>query len=121
MTMTTSPKPTANARAWEDDYRRWQPESQPPVWLPQELFDRYVGEALRPATPRQTGEGHYYCALDRFPGVWAEGASLAECLDVLEEVLRDWILVKIVNGDADLPVVDQIDLTTISRCFQRGR
>lgn len=105
MTTTTSPTPTANARPWDDDHRRWQPEPPPAISLPQELFDRYVSEAMKPATPK-SNEGRWYCALDEFPGVWAEGDSLKECLDVLEEVLRDWIVVKVVNGDMDLPVVD---------------
>jgi predicted RNase H-like HicB family nuclease len=120
MTTTTSsapPTPSANAHEWQDDLMRWQPESQPAVVLPKELFDRYVSEAMRAAAPSQASAEEWYCALDSFPGVWAEGASLKECLDVLEEVLRDWLVIKIVNRDTDLPVIDEIDLTAISRRF----
>jgi predicted RNase H-like HicB family nuclease len=85
------------------------------ILLPEELFERYVSEAMKSAAPQATPEGKWYCALDRFLGVWAEGASLIECLDILKEVLRDWLVIKIVNRDTDLPIVDEIDLLAISQ------
>lgn len=95
----------------------WQPDQSPLIALPEEILDRYVSIALRSAAPRQLEDERWYCALDRFPGVWADGASLKECLDTLEDVLRDWLVLKLIDKDRDIPVVDEIDLTVISRRF----
>jgi predicted RNase H-like HicB family nuclease len=80
--------------------------------------DRYVAMAMRKATPERTESNKWYCALSPFPGVWAEGDSVKECLDTLEEVLREWLILKIVDGDNDMPVVDDIDLSVVSRRFR---
>jgi len=102
-----------------DDAARWLPPPTTVVGLPEELLKRYIGMALRQATPERMDEQKWYCALDAFPGVWADGDSVKECLDTLEEVLLDWLLLKIVDGDTDIPVVDDIDWSVISRRFRR--
>lgn len=81
------------------------------VYIPSELLDRYVAVAMRAAIPRHLEGGEtWYADLPTFPGVWADGPSPKQCLDTLEEVLRDWLLLKIVDQDRDIPVVDEIDL-----------
>lgn len=95
----------------------WQPGQSSQIALPEEIFDRYVTIAMRAASPRRLENGRWYCDLDRFPGVWADGTSLKECLDTLEEVLRDWLVLKLIDRDRDLPVIDEIDLAVISRRF----
>jgi len=100
-----------------DDPSRWQAEQSPVITLPGDLVKRYVAVAMRSAVPTQTADGQWYCALDQFPGVWSQEGSPKECLDVLEEVLREWLVIKIVDGDRDIPVVDEIDLTVVSRRF----
>jgi predicted RNase H-like HicB family nuclease len=79
--------------------------------VPADLIDRYVAVALRPAVPRQLDSGRWYADLPDFPGVWADGDSPKACLDTLDEVLREWLFVKLVDGDRDIPVRDEIDLT----------
>jgi predicted RNase H-like HicB family nuclease len=117
--MTTATQQDArgvNERTLElDPIMQWQPVPQM-VTLPQEMLDRYISVAMEPASPRKL-EGKWYCSLDRFPGVWADAESLAECLDTLRDVLRDWLVLKLANHDTDVPVVDEIDLTSISRRF----
>jgi hypothetical protein len=49
--------------------------------------------------------------------VWAQEASPKECLDTLAEVLREWLVLKIVDKDRDIPVVDDIDLAVVSQRF----
>ena len=95
------------------------PLRPPSIAIPEEILNRYVSMAMRAATPKRLDGDpeRFYCALERFPGVWADGASLKECLDTLEEVLRDWLLLKLVDKDLDIPVIDEIDLTVISRRF----
>jgi predicted RNase H-like HicB family nuclease len=107
---------STNGKLLQNDPMPWQPTPQV-ITLPQEMLSRYVSVALQSAAPHQTETGKWYCALDTFPGVWADGDSLKENLDSLEEVLRDWLLVKIVNRDTDIPVIDEIDLSAVSRRF----
>jgi predicted RNase H-like HicB family nuclease len=119
MTQTTplmEREASSNARALQSEPMRWQ-RTSPVIAFPEEMLNRYIDVALRPATPKQTAEGEWYCALDNFPGVWAEGDSLKACLDTLSEVLKEWLVIKIVSRDVDIPIVDEIDLTAISqRC-----
>ena len=94
-------------------------QSRATLSLPEEILNHYVAMVMRTATPGQHPDDprRFYCGLERFRGVWAEGDSLKECLDTLEEVLRDWLLLKLVDRDMDIPTVDHIDLTVISRRF----
>lgn len=79
-------------------------------------LDRYVSLALRDALPRklESDGGAWYADLPGFPGVWARGASARECLDGLEEILREWLSLKLADGDRDIPVVDEIALTVLT-------
>ena len=101
----------------DNDPSGWQEGHSTLVSLPGDLVSRYIIVALRAALPRQTHDGQWYCALDQFPGVWAQEASPKECLDVLAEVLKEWLVLKIVDRDRDIPVVDDIDLAVVSRRF----
>lgn len=100
-----------------DDPSGWQQASPMVISLPGDLMNRYIAVALRSALPKKTDDGHWYCALDQFPGVWAKEASPKECLDTLEEVLREWLVIKIVDKDRDIPVIDEIDLAVVSQRF----
>lgn len=83
--------------------------------VPAGLVDRYLGVAMRRAEPRRIDAGRWYADLPGFPGVWADGDSPKECLDTLMDVLRDWIFLKLQDGDRDIPVVDEIDLTALTQ------
>ena len=80
------------------------------VYIPSELLARYVAVAMQAAIPRKLEGETWYADLPNFPGVWADGPAPKQCLDTLEEVLRDWLFLKIVDQDRDIPVVDTIDL-----------
>jgi predicted RNase H-like HicB family nuclease len=80
------------------------------VYIPSELLGHYLSVAMKAAIPQQLEGENWYADLPGFPGVWADGLSPKECLDTLEEVLRDWLVIKIVDQDRDIPVVDDIDL-----------
>jgi predicted RNase H-like HicB family nuclease len=84
------------------------------VYVPAAILDRYVSVALDPALPRELSHGEWYADLALFPGVWATGASPKKCLDTLQEVLREWLILKIADRDRDIPVIDEIDLSV---CF----
>lgn len=101
-----------------DDPERWQPESPPTMSLPHELLNRYIDMAMRPAVPVRSERETWFCDLPKFPGVWAEGESVKACLDTLQEVVREWLILKIADGDLDIPVLDEIDLTILSQQYR---
>ena len=69
----------------------------------------YIAIALRDVQPTEIEPGHWYADLERFPGVWADGVTPAGCLEALADVLHEWLVVKVVLGDQDVPVLDNLD------------
>jgi predicted RNase H-like HicB family nuclease len=54
-------------------------------------------------------DGSYYGEIEGFAGVYANADTLEACRDELEEVLEEWILLR-VSRQLDLPVVDGHEL-----------
>jgi len=81
--------------------------------LPIGLIQKYAKLALKHATIKQHPDGHWFAEIPGFQGVWAKEASAKESLEVLEDVLFDWLLLKIQDGDRDLPIVETIDLNVL--------
>jgi predicted RNase H-like HicB family nuclease len=81
--------------------------------IPQRVFDRYVHGAIKIATFDKMEDGSYFSEIPGFPGVWASGESLKDALVTLEEVLREWLLLKIKDHDKDLCVIENINLNII--------
>lgn len=52
----------------------------------------------------------FYGEIPGFDGVWANTDTLEGCREELEEVLEEWILLR-VSKHLPLPVVDGIELT----------
>ena len=75
---------------------------------------RYAGIAARSGWVRPIpSDDRFEAGIEGFPGVWAVGATKAEALGELVEVVFDWVVVKIRDGDRDLPVVADIDLNVL--------
>ena len=81
--------------------------------LPIGLIQKYVKAAVTLAAVKQHPDGQWFAEIPNFPGVWAKEASKKASLEVLEDVLFDWLLLKIQDGDRDLPVIDTIDLNVL--------
>lgn len=54
------------------------------------------------------GEG-YYGKIPQFKGVWANADTLEECRSELQEVLDEWVVISLKNGN-EIPVINGIDL-----------
>ncbi len=54
----------------------------------------------------------FYGSIKGFKGVWAQGKTLAECQQELQEVLEEWLLLKIQKGGF-LPKSGKYDLRTL--------
>lgn len=81
--------------------------------LPIGLIQKYVKAAVTLTIVKQHPDGLWFAEIPNFPGVWAKEASKKASLEVLEDVLFDWLLLKIQDGDRDLPVIDTIDLNVL--------
>lgn len=55
-------------------------------------------------------DGMFYGEIPGFDGVYGTGATLEACREELEEVLEEWMLLRI-SQQLSLPVVDGIDLS----------
>ena len=54
-------------------------------------------------------DGSYYGEIPDLNGVYAVAATLEECRNLLEEVLEEWLLLRI-SRNLPIPVVDGLDL-----------
>jgi predicted RNase H-like HicB family nuclease len=81
--------------------------------IEQRVFDKYVHGAMKIATFERMEDGSYFSEIPGFPGVWASGESLKDSLVTLEEVLGEWLLLKIKDHDQDIPVIEDINLNII--------
>lgn len=81
--------------------------------IPTQLFGHFKAAAIRRARVEAKGGGLWYATIPNFQGVWASQDSAKGALEELEEVLHDWLLVKIQEGDRDIPVIDEIDLNVL--------
>ena len=74
------------------------------------MLTRYLQAAMRKARYSLLEEDPpYYGEIPGFDGVWANAENLETCREVLEEVLEEWILLR-VSKHLDLPVVDGLEL-----------
>ena len=58
-------------------------------------------------------DGTFFGEIPSCPGVWANEKTQDECSDVLREVLEEWIILKLRNGD-QLPSIGGIDLNIVA-------
>ncbi|MGK7887056.1 MAG: type II toxin-antitoxin system HicB family antitoxin [Crocosphaera sp.] len=79
------------------------------------LLVDYCEKALKKAKYKQLKDGTWFAEIDGFQGVWGNGLTIEECRQDLLEVLEEWIILKLQDGDT-LPIVDNLELkvTTVS-------
>jgi predicted RNase H-like HicB family nuclease len=74
------------------------------------MLTAYIRAAMRKAHYGiLPDDGTFYGEIEGFQGVYANAETLEACRDELEEVLEEWILLR-VSRRLDLPVVDGHDL-----------
>jgi predicted RNase H-like HicB family nuclease len=79
------------------------------------LLVDYCQKALKKAEYKQLDHGTWFAEIDGFQGVWGNGLTIKECRQDLLEVLEEWIILKLQDGDT-LPIVDDLEIkvTTVS-------
>ena len=74
------------------------------------MLTDYIKAAMRRAKYEIIEDSNpYYGEISDLPGVWANGPTLEDCRDELEEVVEEWILLGVRLGDS-IPILDGIDL-----------
>jgi predicted RNase H-like HicB family nuclease len=74
------------------------------------MLSQYIQAAMRHAKYEiLEDDGSFYGEIPPCQGVWANAETLEECREELQEVLEDWMLIRVRQGLA-LPVIDGIDL-----------
>jgi len=73
------------------------------------MLVEYIEAAMDRASYEKLNTGEYYGEIPLCPGVWATGRTLEKCRRELKEVLEDWLLLKLRDGDT-IPVVGRINL-----------
>ena len=59
------------------------------------VLTNYVAGAMGNASYKMLEDNSYYGEIKECPGVWANEGTLEECRRVLQEVLEEWLLLKI--------------------------
>jgi predicted RNase H-like HicB family nuclease len=75
------------------------------------MLTKYIKAALHQAKYKILPDDNtFYGEIPGFQGVWANTDTLEACREELEEVLSEWILLR-VSRHLALPVVDDIELS----------
>jgi predicted RNase H-like HicB family nuclease len=69
----------------------------------------YIKAALKRAEYKKLEDGSWFAEIPDCKGVWANGGSVEECRDELQEVLEEWIILKIRDKDP-LPTIDGLEI-----------
>lgn len=81
--------------------------------IPASAIERYLLAALRQANIKRLDDGTWYADIPGLEGVWANHESPLEMLEELQNVLLEWLILKIQDADRDIPVLDEVDLNAL--------
>ena len=74
------------------------------------MIIKYIQGAMRLARYEiLQDDGTFYGMIPDFQGVYANSETLEDCRNELQEVLEEWLVFKLLDGDT-LPVVEGIEL-----------
>jgi predicted RNase H-like HicB family nuclease len=74
------------------------------------MLTSYIRNAMKRARYEiLSDDGTFYGEIPEFDGVYANADNLEACREELEEVLEEWILLRVYKN-LSLPLVDGIDL-----------
>jgi len=77
------------------------------------ILSAFVETAMHEARYKMLEDGTFFGEIPSCPGVWANEKTLELCRDVLREVLEEWLILKLRDGDL-IPTIGGIDLNVIT-------
>lgn len=69
----------------------------------------YISAAMGRAKYKIIEDGTYFGEIPGLKGVWGNAKTLEACREELQEVLEDWLLLKLRDGD-EIPRVGRVHL-----------
>ena len=75
------------------------------------MLTQYIHEAMGKARYKNLEDGTYFGEIPGLEGVWANERTLEKCRAVLQEVLEEWLVLKLRDNDS-IPKIGRIDLNT---------
>jgi len=73
------------------------------------MLSRYINEAMKRARYKTLADGTFFGQMPGASGVWANESTLHHCQEVLQEVLEEWLILKIRNHDS-IPRMGRVSL-----------
>ena len=73
------------------------------------MLNEYIKATLKLADYKKLEDGMWFSEIPGFDGVWANAQSIEECRKELSEVLEEWVLLKLTDGDS-IPSISGIDI-----------
>jgi predicted RNase H-like HicB family nuclease len=74
------------------------------------MLTRYIREAMHRARFKTLDDGTYFGEIPGLAGVWANESTVRTCREVLQEVLEEWLILKIRDNDP-IPRLGRIGLS----------
>ena len=69
----------------------------------------YIQKALEEAEYKRLDDGTWYAEIPGFQGVWANGKNIEECRRELQEVMEEWLILKIRDNDP-IPKIEDVEI-----------
>ena len=79
------------------------------------MLSEFVSKQLKRARYKILKDGMYFGEIPGFRGVWASARSLEECRKELQEVLEDWILLKVRDKESIPGFTFKVDRRSLAR------
>jgi predicted RNase H-like HicB family nuclease len=73
------------------------------------MLTRYIQEAMKRARYKTMPDGSCFGSISGLAGVWANERTPEECGAVLQEVLEEWLVLKIRDNDP-IPRIGRVSL-----------
>ena len=74
------------------------------------MLTRYICEAMRRARFKSLDDGTCFGEIPGLAGVWANEPTIEICREVLQEVLEEWLILKIRDNDP-IPRLGRVGLS----------
>lgn len=63
------------------------------------MIQEYIQKAVKKAKYKMLEDGGWFAEIPGFEGVWANANSIEECRQELIDVLEEWLILKLRDGD----------------------
>lgn len=73
------------------------------------MITKYIQAAMSKVKWEITPDNSFFASIPDLPGVYAQNTKLDTCLQELQEVLEEWIVLGIANHVL-LPVIDGVEI-----------